>query len=68
MKYLELSGYLSGRDIKEVSKAELLQRTYATPAIFNGLVDRGVFEVYQQEIGRIDSTSLKRKSSCQPAE
>ncbi len=30
MKYLELSGYLSGRDIKEVSKAELLQRTSAT--------------------------------------
>ena len=33
MKYLELSGYLSGRDIKEVSKAELLQRTSTTPAV-----------------------------------
>ena len=47
MKYLELSGYLGGRDLKEVSKAELLRRTSATPAVFNGLVDRGVFEVYQ---------------------
>lgn len=66
MKYLELSGYLSGRDIKEVSKAELLQRTSATPAVFNGLVDRGVFEVYQQEIGRIDKTLLKEVIPVNP--
>lgn len=66
MKYLELSGYLSGRDIKEVSKAELLQRTYATPAVFNGLVDRGVFEVYQQEIGRIDKALLKEVIPVNP--
>lgn len=66
MKYLELSGYLSGRDIKEVSKAELLQRTSATPAVFNGLVDRGVFEVYQQEIGRIDKALLKEVIPVNP--
>ena len=66
MKYLEFSGYLSGRDIKEVSKAELLQRTSATPAVFNGLVDRGVFEVYQQEIGRIDKTLLKEVIPVNP--
>ena len=66
MKYLELSGYLSGRDIKEVSKAELLQRASATPAVFNGLVDRGVFEVYQQEIGRIDKALLKEVIPVNP--
>ena len=66
MKYLELSGYLSGRDIKEVSKAELLQRTSTTPAVFNGLVDRGVFEVYQQEIGRIDKALLKEVIPVNP--
>ena len=66
MKYLELSGYLSGRDIKEVSKAELLQRTSATPAVFNGLIDRGVFEVYQQEIGRIDKALLKEVVPVNP--
>ncbi|WP_296122801.1 primosomal protein N' [uncultured Bacteroides sp.] len=59
MKYMELSGYLSGRDVKEVSKAELLQRASATPSAFNGLVERGVFEVYQQEIGRLDTALLK---------
>ncbi|RJU33253.1 primosomal protein N' [Bacteroides sp. AM44-19] len=66
MKYLELSGYLSGRDIKEVSKAELLQRTSTTPAVFNGLIDRGVFEVYQQEIGRIDKALLKEVVPVNP--
>lgn len=59
MKYMELSGCLSGRDVKEVSKAELLQRASATPSAFNGLVERGVFEVYQQEIGRLDTALLK---------
>lgn len=66
MKYLELSGYLGGREVKDVSKAELLQRTSATPAVFNGLVDRGVFEVYQQEIGRIDKALLKEVIPVNP--
>lgn len=66
MKYMELSGYLSGRDVKEVSKAELLQRASATPSAFNGLVERGVFEVYQQEVGRLDTALLKDVVSVNP--
>ena len=57
MKYIELSGCLGGREVKEVSKAELLKRSGATPAVFNGLVDKGVFEVYQQEVGRLETVS-----------
>lgn len=57
MKYIELSGCLGGREIKEVSKAELLKRSGATPAVFSGLVDKGVFEVYQQEVGRLETVS-----------
>lgn len=52
MKYIELSGVL-GNQLKEVTKKELLQRASASPAIFNGLIDKAVFEVYQQEIGRL---------------
>lgn len=66
MKYMELSGYLSGRDVKEVSKAELLQRASATPSAFNGLVERGVFEVYQQEVGRLGTALLKDVVSVNP--
>lgn len=57
MKYIELSGCLGGQAVKEVSKAELLKRSGATPAVFSGLVDKGVFEVYQQEVGRLETVS-----------
>ena len=57
MKYIELSGCLGVREAKEVSKAELLKRSGATPAVFSGLVDKGVFEVYQQEVGRLETVS-----------
>ncbi|ADV43040.1 primosomal protein N' [Bacteroides helcogenes] len=56
MKYIELSGCLSGEQ-KEVTKKELLSRASATPVVFNGLIEKGVFEVYQQEVGRLDVTS-----------
>lgn len=55
MKYIELAGILGSAPAKEVSKKELLHRAGATPAVFNGLVDKGVFEVYQQEIGRLNT-------------
>nr|WP_302830286.1 primosomal protein N' [uncultured Bacteroides sp.] len=53
MKYIELSGVL-GNHPKEVTKKELLHRASASPAVFNGLVDKAIFEVYQQEIGRLN--------------
>lgn len=60
MKYIELSGILGG-ETKVVSKKELLQRSGASPAVFNGLVDKNIFEVYQQEIGRLNGTSVCNK-------
>lgn len=57
MKYIELSGCLGGQTVREVSKAELLKRSGATPAVFGGLVDKGVFEVYHQEVGRLETVS-----------
>lgn len=51
-------------------KRSLQSRTAAThlrhPAVFNGLIDRGVFEVYQQEIGRIDKALLKEVVPVNP--
>lgn len=57
MKYVELSGVLGDGTLKEVSKKELLQRASASPAVFNGLVEKRVFEVYQREIGRLNRIS-----------
>lgn len=55
MKYVELSGIFgSASSLKEVSKKELLSRASASPSIFNGLVEKKIFEVYSQEIGRLN--------------
>lgn len=59
MKYIELSGVLGSASLKEVGKKELLKRAGVSPAVFNGLVDKRVFEVYQQEIGRLNALSGK---------
>ena len=54
MKYVELSGWAGcGEQLKEVTKKELLEKAGATSTIFNGLVEKGIFEVYHQEIGRL---------------
>ena len=59
MKYVELSGWAGrGEYLKEVTKKELLEKADATTTIFNGLVDKGIFEVYYQEIGRLDKSEV----------
>ena len=55
MKYVELSGWVSKEGVlREVAKKDLLEKSSASASIFNGLVEKGVFEVYYQEIGRLD--------------
>lgn len=55
MKYVELSGWVArGYALKEVTKKELLEKSGGSAAVFNGLVEKKVFEVYHQEIGRLD--------------
>ena len=59
MKYVELSGWVGrGEYLQEVTKKTLLEKAGATSTIFNGLVDKGIFEVYYQEIGRLDKSEV----------
>ena len=44
--------------LKEVTKKELLEKSGGSVAVFNGLVEKKVFEVYHQEIGRLDKGIL----------
>ena len=61
MKYIELSGWAGrGEYLQEVSKKLLLEKAEATTTIFNGLVEKGIFEVYYQEIGRLDKSEMAR--------
>ena len=58
MKYVELSGWTEeGTGLKEVSKKALLEESSASPMVFNGLVEKGIFEVYQYETGRLEQTT-----------
>lgn len=64
MKYVELSGWAGrGEYLKEVTKKELLEKAGATSTIFNGLVDKGIFEVYFQEIGRLERSGVATSDS-----
>ena len=66
MKYVELSGWMEcNQYVSEVTKKELLERSGATTSVFNSLVDKGIFEVYHHEIGRLDK-SKKTVSEINP--
>lgn len=55
MKYVELSGWVTkGSTLKEVTKKELLDKSGGSTAVLNGLIEKGVFAVYHQEIGRLE--------------
>ena len=59
MKYVELSGWAGrGEYLQEVTKKNLLEKAGANSTIFNGLVDKGIFEIYYQEIGRLDKSEV----------
>ena len=60
MKYIELSGWLNaGSVLKEVSKKQLQEASGASAAIIKGLLDKGVLEVYEHEIGRLTAGPLE---------
>lgn len=55
MRYVELSGWVTkGSTLKEVTKKELLEKSGSSTAVLNGLIEKGIFAVYHQEIGRLN--------------
>ena len=54
MNYIELSKYLQPAKRKEVAKKELLDKSGTSVVVLNGLVEKGVFEIYKKEISRLD--------------
>lgn len=66
MKYLEMSGYLSGRELREVSKGELLKAAGAQAQVINALVERRILELYTHEVGRLDTTGNAQTTATKP--
>ncbi|MDL2213642.1 primosomal protein N' [Bacteroides sp. OttesenSCG-928-J23] len=54
MKYIDLSGFMGPSPMREVSKKELLKQANVSASIFNGLVEKQIFEVYHHETGRLN--------------
>ena len=53
--YLQLANPF-GKEPAEIQKHRLLEAAEVTPAIFKQLQDKGIFETYEVEIGRLDNT------------
>ena len=59
MKYIELSGWTGEKkELKEVPRKALLDSAGATSAVLNGLIGKGVFEIYSFEIGRLSAEQV----------
>lgn len=57
MKFVELSGWMDvGQFLNEVPKKRLLEESGVSLSVFNGLVEKGIFEVCYREIGRLDKS------------
>ena len=52
LAYLDMSRWLHGDQIKEVSKENLLKRAGVSSAVLHEAVKRGLFEIYKKEINR----------------
>lgn len=55
MAWFNLSNYFSGK-VKEVSRADLLRNTTFSSAQLDGLVKKGILELYQRNISRLEGT------------
>jgi primosomal protein N' (replication factor Y) len=63
MKYIELAEWKEQTDsLRLVRKKELIEKAGSSASVFSGLVEKGIFEVYQHEIGRLQGQQKKIKS------
>ncbi|MFV0398108.1 MAG: primosomal protein N' [Bacteroidales bacterium] len=64
MAYLDLSNHMRKGQQKEVSKKQLIERSQCSNAVFNQLVDKGVFEVFHKNVhhSQFAGSSLKEAS------
>lgn len=53
--WAEISGTTIPDDIKEITQTELCNVTHCTTPTVKGLVKRGILEIYQKEVGRLNT-------------
>lgn len=64
MKYLELTNFLNQRcDSIDVSRTQLVQASNASYASLKGLIQKGIFEEYEFEVGRLHCDELEENEA-----
>lgn len=63
IKYVELSGLLVGGDLKQVPKHLLLEKARASSSSLKGLIEKGIVEEYDIEIGRLQVDVVEEQES-----
>ena len=64
MQYIDISKCLQPRQRREVSRRELIETANTSPAVLNSLIEKGVFELYKKEIGRLHFSSVRLEPLC----
>lgn len=59
MMYIDLSKCLTPSKKRDVSRKDLLERSGASPAVLNALIERNVLEIYNKEVGRLDVSDIQ---------
>lgn len=57
MRYIELSNHLKAAARKEVTRQELLAKSGTSTAALTGLLEKGVFTVYNKAISRLETVA-----------
>ena len=65
MMYIDLSKILIPTHSREVTKKELLEKSGAAATILNALCEKGIFELYKKETGRLDNALLAVTTASQ---
>ncbi len=58
MIYIDLSKCLQANLMREISRKELLEKANVSSSVLNGLIEKGVFELYVNEIDRLNLSEI----------
>lgn len=58
MTFIQMSDHFNQSTFKEIKKQNLVKRSDVSPSVFDGLIKKKIFEIYEKETTRIDTKNL----------
>lgn len=59
MKFIDISKCLNANSVQEVSKKELLEKSGASTAVLQGLIEKNILETYMKAVGRLQLSTAE---------